>query len=140
MSSPITRPIAASSWLCGTSGAETFARDWKRFPWTTAWFPDYVSEGLIYGRHIRQNSADAKIGVIYQNDDYGKDLLYGLKVGLGRSKGNIVSEQAYEVTATDPRSQMARLRASGATVLVIILTPRATIQAYAFARALGHRG
>ena len=119
------------------SGAETFARDWKKNPWTTAWFPDYVSEGLIYGRHIRQNHADAKIGVIYQNDDYGKDMVYGLKVGLGRSKSNIVSEQPFEVTSPDPRSQIARLRASGATVLVIILTPRATIQTYPIMRALG---
>ena len=125
--------------LFPASGAETFARDWKRFPWTNAWFPDYVSEGLIYGRHIRQNHADAKIGVIYQNDDYGKDMVYGLKVGLGKGKSNIVSEQPYEVTSTDPRSQIARLRASGATVLVIILTPRATIQSYAIARALNWR-
>jgi branched-chain amino acid transport system substrate-binding protein len=119
------------------SGAETFSREWRKYPWTTAWFPDYVSEGLIYGRHIAQNSPNAKIGVIYQNDDYGKDLLYGLKVGLGKAKSNIASEQPYEVTSPDPRSQIARLRASGATVFVIILTPRATIQAYAFARALG---
>jgi branched-chain amino acid transport system substrate-binding protein len=125
--------------LFPASGAETFAREYRRFPWTTAWFPDYVSEGLIFGRHIRQNSPEAKIGVIYQNDDYGKDLLYGLKVGLGRSKGNIASEQPFDVTSTDPRSQIARLRASGATVLVIILTPRATIQSYALARAVGWR-
>jgi branched-chain amino acid transport system substrate-binding protein len=123
--------------LFPASGAETFARDWTKNPWTTAWFPDYVSEGLIYGRHIRQNRPEGKIGIVYQNDDYGKDLLYGLKVGLGRSKGNIVSEQPFEVTSTDPRSQIARLRASGANVLVIILTPRATIQSYGIARALG---
>jgi branched-chain amino acid transport system substrate-binding protein len=125
--------------LMAASGAETFARDWKKYPWTTAWFPDYVSEGLIYGQHIRQNHGDAKIGVIYQNDDYGKDLLYGLKVGLGKAKSNIVSEQPYEVTSTDPRSQIARLRGSGAQVLVIILTPRPTIQSYVIARALGWR-
>ena len=118
------------------SGAETFAQEYKKYPWTTAWFPDYVSEGLIYGRHIRQNSPNAKIGVIYQNDDYGKNLLYGLKVGLGRSKGNVVSEQAFEVTSPSPASQIARLRGSGATILVIILTPRATIQSYGVARAL----
>ena len=123
--------------LFPSSGAETFARDWKKYPYTTAWFPDYVSEGLIYGRHIRQNHADGKIGVIYQNDDYGKDLLYGLKVGLGKSKGNIVSEQAFEVTSPSPSSQIARLRGSGANILVIILTPRAAIQSYAIARALG---
>ncbi len=95
------------------------------------------ARGSSTARHIRQNHADAKIGVIYQNDDYGKDLLYGLKVGLGKSKGNIVSEQPFEVTSTEPGSQIARLRASGATVLVIILTPRATIQSYGIARALG---
>ncbi len=125
--------------LFPASGAETFARDWKKYPWTNAWFPDYVSEGLIYGRHIRANSPEAKIGVLYQNDDYGKDMVYGLKVGLGRSKSNIVSEQPFDVTSTDPRSQVARLRGSGATIWVIILTPRATIQSYAIARALGWR-
>jgi branched-chain amino acid transport system substrate-binding protein len=119
------------------SGAESFSRDWKKYPWTTAWFPDYVSEGLIYGQHIRQNHANGKIGVIYQNDDYGKDLLYGLKVGLGKLKGNIVSEQPYEVTSPDPRQQIGRLRASGATIFVIILTPRAAIQSYVFAKLLG---
>jgi len=123
--------------LLPASGAETFARDWKKYPWTTAWFPDYVSEGLIYGKDIVKNNPSAKIGVIYQNDDFGKDLLYGLKVGLGKSKGNIVSEQPYEVTSSDPRSQIARLKASGATVFVIILTPRAAIQSYVFARLQG---
>ena len=118
------------------SGAETFARDFKRYPWTTAWFPDYVSEGLIYGRHILQNSPNAKIGVIFQNDDYGKNLLYGLKVGLGRAKSNVVSEQAFDVTSPSPASQIARLKGSGATVFVIILTPTATVQSYVAARAL----
>jgi branched-chain amino acid transport system substrate-binding protein len=123
--------------LLVASGAETFSREWKKYPWTTAWFPDYVSEGLIYGKHILANSPNAKIGIIYQNDDFGKDVLYGIKVGLGKSKGNIVSEQPYDVTSTDPRSQIARLKASGATIFVIILTPRAAIQSYVFAKLLG---
>jgi branched-chain amino acid transport system substrate-binding protein len=123
--------------VLNATGANTWGRDWKRYPYTTGWQPDYTGEGILFGRHIRANSASAKIGVIYQNDSYGKDYLYGLKVGLGSAKANIVSEQPYEVTSTDPRSQIARLRASGATIFVIFLTPRATIQSYVFARVLG---
>jgi branched-chain amino acid transport system substrate-binding protein len=123
--------------LLNATGANTWGRDWKKYPYTGGWQPDYTGEGIIYGRHIKQNHANAKIGVIYQNDSYGKDYLFGLKVGLGAAKSNIVSEQAFEVTTPDPRSQIARLRASGATVFVIFLTPRATIQSYAFARAFG---
>ena len=123
--------------LLNATGAQTWGRDWKKYPWTGGWQPDYTAEAILYGRHIKANHAGAKIGVIYQNDDYGKDYLYGLKVGLGSAKSNIVSEQPYEVTSPDPRQQIGRLRASGATIFVIFLTPRATIQSYVFAKVLG---
>lgn len=122
--------------LLVASGASTWGRDWKKFPFTTGWQPDYELEGRIYGQAIARNSPNSKIAVLYQNDDYGRDYLQGLEAGLGAKKSNIVAE-SYEVTAADVRSQMAKLRASGAKVFAIFATPKFTIQAYVFARALG---
>lgn len=118
------------------TGATAWGKDWKKFPWTLGWQPDYELEGRIYGQAIARNSPNAKIAVLYQNDDYGKDYLTGLESGLGAKKSDIVKE-SYEVTAADVRSQMAKLRASGASVFVIFATPKFTIQGYVFARALG---
>jgi branched-chain amino acid transport system substrate-binding protein len=119
------------------TGATTWGRDFEQFPWTTGWQPDYELEGLIYGQAIARNSPNAKIAVLYQNDDYGKDYLRGLEKGLAGKVSNLAAKEAYEVTAADVRSQMAKLRASGATVFVIFATPKFTIQSYVFAKALG---
>lgn len=123
--------------LLNATGATTWGRDWKKFPWTTGWQPDYELEGLIYGQAIARNSPNAKIAVLYQNDDYGKDYLRGLEKGLGAKSSNIVGRETYEVTAADVRSQVAKLRATGATVFVILATPKFTIQSYVIAKALG---
>ena len=123
--------------LLNATGASTWGKDFRRYPWTGGWQPDYEREGRLYGQAIARNSPSAKIAVIYQNDSYGQDYLRGLKAGLGAKTSNIVGEEAYEVTAADVRSQVAKLRATGATVFVILATPRATIQSYVFARALG---
>jgi branched-chain amino acid transport system substrate-binding protein len=120
-----------------STGATTWGRDWKKYPWTGGWQPDYEVEARIYGQAIARNSPNAKIGVLYQNDDYGADYLRGLKSGLGGKASNIVASEPYEVTASDVRSQVARLRASGATVFCIFATPKFTGQAYVFAHALG---
>ena len=72
------------------SGATTWGADWKQYPWTTGWQPNYQFEGKIYGQAIARNSPNAKIAVLYQNDDYGKDLLTGLEAGLGAKTSNIV--------------------------------------------------
>ena len=114
--------------LLNATGATTWGRDWKKYPWTTGWQPDYELEGRIYGQAIARNSPSAKIAVLYQNDDYGKDYLRGLEAGLGGKTSNIVGKEAYEVTAPDVESQVAKLRASGATVFVIFATPKFTIQ------------
>jgi branched-chain amino acid transport system substrate-binding protein len=119
------------------TGATTWGRDWKKYPWTTGWQPDYENEGRIYGQTIAHNAGNQKIAVLYQNDDYGNDYLRGLKAGLGSKAGNIVDSEAYEVTATDVKSQVAKLRASGATVFCIFATPKFTIQSYVIAHALG---
>jgi branched-chain amino acid transport system substrate-binding protein len=123
--------------LLVNTGATTWGRDFKQYPWTGAWFPHYEFEGQIYGQAIARNSPNAKIAVLQQNDSYGADYSRGLEKGLGAKKSNIVAVEKYEVTAPDVRSQMAKLRSSGASVFVIFATPRATIQAYAIARAIG---
>jgi branched-chain amino acid transport system substrate-binding protein len=119
------------------TGATTWGRDWKTYPWTTGWQPDYELEGRIYGQSIAHNAGRQKIAVLYQNDDYGNDYLRGLKAGLGAKAGNIADAEAYDVTATDVKSQVAKLRATGATVFCIFATPKFTIQAYVIAHALG---
>ena len=65
-----------------STGATTFDRDWSQYPWTIGWQPDYEAEGAIYGKYIAKNFPKAKLGVLYQNDDYGNDYLRGLKAGL----------------------------------------------------------
>ncbi len=119
------------------TGATTWGRDWKKYPWTGGWQPDYELEARIYGQSIARNAGKQKIAVLYQNDDYGNDYLRGLKAGLGSKASNIVAAEPYEVTASDVRSQVAKLRASGATVFCIFATPKFTIQAYVIAKALG---
>ena len=123
--------------LLNATGATIWGTDQVEYPWTIGWSPPYSLEAKIYGRAIARNSPDAKIGVLYQNDDYGKDYLAGLKVGLGARAPNIVGEEPYEVTVATVAAQVAKLRATGATVFVIFATPKFTIQAYAIARTLG---
>jgi branched-chain amino acid transport system substrate-binding protein len=125
--------------ILNATGATAFGADQARFPWTIGWQPPYQLEGRIYGQAIARNSPNAKVGVLLQNDDYGKDVLAGLKRGLGSKVSNIVAEEPFEVTATSVATQIAKLRASGATVFVIIATPRPTIQAYVIANTLGWR-
>ena len=119
-----------------STGATTWGADWKQYPWTTGWQPNYQFEGRLYGQKIARNSPNAKIGVLYQNDDYGQDLLTGLKAGLGAKASNIVDAEPVEVSAPSVGSQITKLKASGATVFVIIATPGPTVLAYATATAL----
>jgi len=95
------------------SGATTWGTDYKQFPWTIGYQPNYRAEGTIYGRYVAKTSPKARIGVLYQNDDYGKDLLKGLTNGLGSKAKLIVSKQNYDVTDPDVQSQVARLKPRG---------------------------
>jgi branched-chain amino acid transport system substrate-binding protein len=124
-----------------STGATEFGSEWRQYPWTIGWEPDYIGEGRIFGLQIRKNQPGKKIAVLYQNDAYGKDYLYGLHIALGSkyAKANIVDEEPYEVTAADVRSQMAKIKASGADVFVIFATPKFAGQAYAFGKALGFK-
>jgi branched-chain amino acid transport system substrate-binding protein len=119
------------------SGATTWGKDAAKYPWTIGFQPSYQAEGLVYGQYIARTMRRAKIGVLLQNDDYGKDLLAGLKRGLGRSGSEVVAAQPYEVTASDVASQIAQLKASGANVFAIFATPRFAIQSYVYASRLG---
>ncbi len=122
-----------------STGATTFDRDFAQYPWTLGWQPDYEAEGSIYGKYIVKNLPSAKLGVLYQNDDYGNDYLRGLKAGLRAAHASqIISAQPYDLSATTPPAvQVARLKASGADTFIILATPTPTIQAYVIATKLG---
>jgi branched-chain amino acid transport system substrate-binding protein len=99
-------------------------------PWTMGWQPNYQTETTIYAKHILQTKPSAKIAVLYQNDDYGKDYLKGLKDGLGdKAKSMIVAEVSYEVSEPTVDSQIVQLQGSGADVFVNITTPKFAAQA-----------
>lgn len=102
----------------------------KTHPWTMGWQPNYQTEGKIYAQYILKNKPNAKIGILYQNDDYGKDYLKGFKDGLGAAGQKlIVSEQTYEVTDPTVDSQIVTLKGSGADTFFNITTPKFAAQA-----------
>jgi ABC-type branched-subunit amino acid transport system substrate-binding protein len=119
------------------TGASSW-NDPQNYPWTMGLQPSYQTEATIYAKHILQTRPNAKIGVLYQNDDYGKDYLKGLKDGLG-DKGTrmIVAEVSYEVTDPTIDSQMVQLQSSGADVFVNITSPRFAAQAIRKAYDIG---
>src|SRR5437588_4076268 len=121
-----------------STGATTFDRDWSTYPWTIGWQPDYEAEGAIYGKYVVKNLPSAKLGVLYQNDDYGNDYLRGLNAGLTQQHATqIVATAAYDLGSGAPAAQVAKLKASGADTFVIFATPTPTIQAYVIATKLG---
>jgi len=110
--------------LLVASGATKWA-DPRNFPWTMGWNPSYQTEGRIYAKDILANHSSGKIAVLYQNDDYGKDLLKGLKDGLGdKAAKMIVAEASYEVSDPTVDSQIVSLKGSGADIFVNIATPK----------------
>ena len=109
----------------------------KKYPWTIGYQPDYPGESKIYGKYLSKNMPTAKIGVLYQNDSYGKNYFAGLRVGLGKNKENIVSAQPYDATSTSVTSQVLALKASGANVFVVFALPTQTIGALVTATKVG---
>jgi branched-chain amino acid transport system substrate-binding protein len=104
--------------------------DAKDFPWTMGWQPNYQSEAQIYAKYILKNHANAKIAVLFQNDDYGKDYLKGFKDGLGaKAASMIIAEESYETTEPTIDSHIVNLKASGADVFFNITTPKFAAQA-----------
>jgi len=117
------------------TGATKFG-DPKNFPWTMGWQPNYQSEARIYAKYLLQNHPAGKIAVLYQNDDYGKDMLKGLKDGLG-GKMQIVAEQPYETTDPTINSQVITLQGSGADIFMNVATPKFAAQAIRKVAELG---
>jgi branched-chain amino acid transport system substrate-binding protein len=121
------------------TGASKWA-DPEHFPWTIGWQPSYQTEARIYGRYILEHKPDAKIAVLYQNDDYGKDYLSGLREGLGaKYQKMVVGEATYEVTDPTVDSQIVTLQATGADVFVDIAGPKFAAQAIRKAYDIGWR-
>jgi ABC-type branched-subunit amino acid transport system substrate-binding protein len=102
--------------------------DSKNFPWTMGWQPNYQSEGHIYAQYLLKNNPNGKIGILFQNDDYGKDYVKGIKDGLN-GKMQIVAELPYETTDPTVDSQMVNLKGSGADVFFNVTTPKFAAQA-----------
>ena len=110
------------------TGATKFG-DYKDFPWTMGWQPPYQSEGRIYAKYLLKEKPDAKVAIMYQNDDFGKDLLKGLKDGLGdKAASMIVAEESYEVSEPTIDSHVVKLKSSGADVYFSMTTPKFSAQ------------
>src|SRR2546426_5342202 len=110
------------------TGATTFNKDFGSNPWTLGWQPPYQGEAHIYAKDVLANHANAKIGVLYQNDDYGQDYLKGLKDGLGDKSSMIVGSESYDVTAANTAAQLTKLKATGADTLFTFATHGSTIK------------
>jgi branched-chain amino acid transport system substrate-binding protein len=113
-----------------SSGATTFGRDYKKYPWTIGYIPPYSEEGAIYGRYVVKNIKKPKIAVLYQDDDYGRDLFTGLKRGLGKKASAIVAKVGYDPTSTDVQPQVTQLKASGANVFMVFAFGKFSLQAF----------
>ncbi|MBI3198822.1 MAG: ABC transporter substrate-binding protein, partial [Rhodospirillales bacterium] len=109
----------------------------KEFPWTMGFQPDYHTEAVIYAKHILANVKDPKIGVLMQNDDYGKDYWGGFKDGLGKDANKVVKHVTYETTDPTVDSQIIQLKDSGANVFFNISIPKFAAQAIRKAADLG---
>ncbi|MHC2623262.1 branched-chain amino acid transport system substrate-binding protein [Bradyrhizobium huanghuaihaiense] len=115
--------------LFAATGASRFT-DPKNFPWTMGYNPNYFVEGRIYGQYILKAHPDAKIGVLYQNDDLGKDYLNGLKAGLGdKAAKMVVTEASYEVSDPTVDSQILKIKDAGTDLFFSATTPKQAAQA-----------
>jgi branched-chain amino acid transport system substrate-binding protein len=103
--------------------------DPKTFPWTMGWLPSYQSESRIYAKYLSRENPTAKIAVLYQNDDMGKDYLKGLKDGLAGDPSRIVAEESYEVAEPTIDSHVVRLKSSNPEVIIFFTTPKFGAQA-----------
>jgi len=111
--------------------------DPKNFPWTMGFQPDYHTEGVIYAKHVLANVKDAKIAVLMQNDDFGKDYWNGFKEGLGKDENKVVKHVSYETTDPTVDSQVIQLKDAGANVFFVIAIPKFAAQAMRKAGEIG---
>jgi branched-chain amino acid transport system substrate-binding protein len=111
--------------------------DPKNFPWTMGWMPSYQAEGRIFAKYILDTKPEGKIGVLYQNDDFGKDVLKGLTDGLGAKANMIIAKQSYELTDPTISSHIVGLKSSGVDVYVSITSPKFAAQSLRKVKELG---
>ena len=119
------------------TGAVFWGSQYKQYPWTIGYIPDYIGEGTLYGLWIKSHVKSPKIAILAQNDDYGQNYIKGLKKGLGKLKSKIVQTERYDVTDPTVAPQMTKLARSGANVFVDFATPKASIQALILKDKLG---
>ena len=119
------------------SGATAIGNNHAKTPWAMGLLPSFEGEGAVYGRLVAQGKPNAKIGVLYENDEYGKELLAGLKRGLGSHVGQIVSTASYVPTDVTVTQQVQQLKAAGADTFMIFALPAQAIQAFVSASRLG---
>ncbi|GAB4328209.1 MAG: ABC transporter substrate-binding protein [Dehalococcoidia bacterium] len=120
------------------TGASKWGADPELHPWTMGWQPTYVAESKIYVEYLRREKPGAKVAILYQNDDYGKDYLDGFKEGLGADAAStIVAELNYAVTDASVNAQVAQLKESGADVFFLVATPKFATQALVAAAQIG---
>jgi len=112
------------------AGATTFGRDYKKYPWTIGYIPTYAEEGRIYGHYILASVKRPRIAVLYQNDEYGRDLLSGLQKGLGKKASTIAAKVGYDPTSSDVQGEVARLKASKANVFMVFAFGKFSLQAF----------
>lgn len=111
------------------SGLATFSADFEKYPWTEGWILPYTSEAADYATFVKTQKPDAKVAVLYQNDDFGKEMLAGFKKASEGSGVTVVASQSYEVSSPTVDSQMSNLAASGGDVLLVFGVPKFTAQA-----------
>ena len=109
------------------TGADKWG-DYKDIPWTIGWQPSYVTESQVYAKYILAQKPDAKIGILYQNDDFGKDYLHGVRDVLKDNYDKQVTAVSYEVTDATIDSQLVSLQSGGVDVLMTIATPKFAAQ------------
>jgi len=123
--------------LFAGTGAARVAHGYKQYKWTMGYLPSFEGEGAIYGHYVVKHRPKARVAVLYENSDYGQDLLRGLRRGLGKHASEIVSTASYEVTDGDIGSQIAHLRASHANTFMVFALPTFAISAFVNAYKLG---
>ncbi|HVU77509.1 MAG TPA: ABC transporter substrate-binding protein [Gaiellaceae bacterium] len=119
------------------TGDSYWATQYKKYPWTMGFQPDYPGESRVYGQFIQSKVPQAKIGVLMQDDAYGENYYNGLVAGLGDAKSKIVDVEKYDATQTDVSSQIVKLKAAGANVVALFSLPTQTITALAVITKIG---
>jgi branched-chain amino acid transport system substrate-binding protein len=123
--------------LFAADGSQQIGRSFARYPWTMGFLMSYRGEGDVYGKNLARSRTRAKVAVLYENTDLGRDMLTGLTRAIAGKGPKIVAKESYELTSSDVSSQIARLKGSGADTLMLFATPKFFIQAVVATKKLG---